>query len=422
MWKNWSNQLKAKPARTLSPTSEEQISEIIKQSKKLRVVGKGYSFSPLVPTSDTMMDILGLSGYISHDDDSMEFWAGTTLSIANKHAIGRGKSLPIGGEMVEPTLGGIILTGSHNGANLQPCLASFVNEIHLIDGLGKQRVISKDSPDYHAAVISLGMFGVVTKVNIQTESIEPMIRHEYALKIDDFFSDYENLIKENRSLDVRIFLNATHVNCQTLNIWTGEDIDARRADEKAAFRYGQVISKYLNRRAILTKIAPFLTDRVNKASTNAQSNSKFYGTANMLQHQYQSIKYSEMEYAIPLEFGLECLSELLHQFKKQNIKTILPLHIKTLGKDDFWLSPLYGRESMTISVHQHIFHNNKKLFKLSEEIFLRYEGRPHWGKINFLEKNKVRALYPRFDDFVALRKKYDPMNKFLNKYLAGIFE
>jgi hypothetical protein len=38
-----------------------------------------------------------------------------------------------------------------------------------------------------------------------------------------------------------------------------------------------------------------------------------------------------------------------------------------------------------------------------------------------LTRDEAAALYPRFEDFIALRKKLDPKNKFLNEHLAKYF-
>ena len=63
----------------------------------------------------------------------------------------------------------------------------------------------------------------------------------------------------------------------------------------------------------------------------------------------------------------------------------------------------------------------KPYFKTIEPIFRKYEGRPHWGKLNTLQREDFRKLYPRWDDFVEVRRTVDPNGRFLNPYLAGLF-
>jgi L-gulonolactone oxidase len=45
-----------------------------------------------------------------------------------------------------------------------------------------------------------------------------------------------------------------------------------------------------------------------------------------------------------------------------------------------------------------------------------YGGRPHWGKRHFLDAEALRPLYPRFDDFLAVRDRFDPQGLFANDY------
>lgn len=50
-----------------------------------------------------------------------------------------------------------------------------------------------------------------------------------------------------------------------------------------------------------------------------------------------------------------------------------------------------------------------------------YAGRPHWGKQpRFLERDRLRELYPRFGDFVDVRRRLDPGATLLNPELAAL--
>lgn len=51
-----------------------------------------------------------------------------------------------------------------------------------------------------------------------------------------------------------------------------------------------------------------------------------------------------------------------------------------MKRDDIWLSPAYGRDSAYIAVHMYKGMKYAAYFGEVEKIFLKYEGRPHWGK------------------------------------------
>jgi FAD/FMN-containing dehydrogenase len=56
-----------------------------------------------------------------------------------------------------------------------------------------------------------------------------------------------------------------------------------------------------------------------------------------------------------------------------------------------------------------------------QAICLNHGGRPHWGKVHSLKGAQLAALYPRWDDFLALRERIDPVGRFLTPYLRALF-
>ena len=93
--------------------------------------------------------------------------------------------------------------------------------------------------------------------------------------------------------------------------------------------------------------------------------------------------------------------------------------MRIIEQDDAWLSPFYGRRSGSIAVHAYYQDEYQFLFDLIEPIFRRHDGRPHWGKLNSLRAPDFAALYPRWNDAMAVRESVDPEGRFLNPYLAG---
>jgi len=61
-------------------------------------------------------------------------------------------------------------------------------------------------------------------------------------------------------------------------------------------------------------------------------------------------------------------------------------------------------------------------FQHIEEIFKRYQGRPHWGKIHTRTSEELAELYPRWLDFRRVRATLDPEGMFLNGYLHKLFD
>ena len=135
----------------------------------------------------------------------------------------------------------------------------------------------------------------------------------------------------------------------------------------------------------------------------------------------RNTKFNEMEYQIPVDRGIECLDEVLHALRTYKVATFFPLEFRFVKGDDIWLSPFYQQDSISISVHQYHKQDPKLIFDVVEPILQKYRGRPHWGKMHHMTSTQLRALYPKWDDFMALRQQLDPEAKFLNPYLEKFF-
>ncbi len=53
-------------------------------------------------------------------------------------------------------------------------------------------------------------------------------------------------------------------------------------------------------------------------------------------------------------------------------------------------------------------------FRAVEAIMDELDGRPHWGKRHFQSAATLRARYPEWDRFQAVRRRLDPEGRFAN--------
>jgi FAD/FMN-containing dehydrogenase len=135
----------------------------------------------------------------------------------------------------------------------------------------------------------------------------------------------------------------------------------------------------------------------------------------------RSVRFNEMEYHLPYETGIEALQEIVNLIERKFPEVFFPIECRFVKGDDCWLSPFYRRDSISIAVHRFFEEDYQQLFKEIEPIFRKYEGRPHWGKLNTLGYPEFASLYPRFKDFLAIRESLDPSQRFANDYLKKIF-
>ncbi len=135
----------------------------------------------------------------------------------------------------------------------------------------------------------------------------------------------------------------------------------------------------------------------------------------------RELPFDEMEYALPAEAGPECFREVRRRVKEKHRQYVgWRVLYRTIAPDDSPLSPAFGRETVTISLHQNAGLPFWEYFRDLEPIMRAYGGRPHWGKKHTLKAAELRLLYPRWDHFLQIRQDSDPEGVFLNPYLRAL--
>jgi FAD/FMN-containing dehydrogenase len=128
-----------------------------------------------------------------------------------------------------------------------------------------------------------------------------------------------------------------------------------------------------------------------------------------------------MEFVLPAANGPDCFLEIRRLMQSKYREVTWPVEYRTLRADDIYLSPAYGRDSVTISVHQAHHLPYEAFFADVEAIFRNHHGRPHWGKVHSQTVRQLRLLYPMWNRFQQVRERLNPQGRFMNDYLRSIF-
>lgn len=418
-WRNWSGSQRCLPAARKAPATVAELQELIAGSTGvIRPVGAGHSFTPLVPTEGTIVSLSRLSGLVSHDAERLQatLWAGTRLGDIGRPLQDVGQALVNMPDIDQQALAGCLGTATHGtGAGLG-CMADYVQALQLVDAQGN--VIDCDRerhPEiFEAARVSLGALGVITQVTMQNQAPYRLRRETVWREFDEILEIAEDLADNNRNFEFYYipfsgmgFTDVHNITDEPLG--ETEKIDANDAayDLKHARDWLEWSPKL--RELILGGYMKTLDDEV-KVATSWQN----YANE-------RNVRFNEMEYHLPREHGLQALREIREVLESKHHEVFFPIEFRYVKGDDVWLSPFYGRETCSIAVHRYFEEDFKPYFQSIEPIFRKYQGRPHWGKLNTLNGEALRALYPRWDEFKAVRRELDPQGRFLNPYLQSLF-
>ena len=132
------------------------------------------------------------------------------------------------------------------------------------------------------------------------------------------------------------------------------------------------------------------------------------------------MRFCESEFALPRSAAKDAIAALQSWFASSGERISFPIEVRFAAADDIWMSTGHERDNVYIAVHQYHRQNFEKYFAAAQEIFTAHEGRPHWGKLHTLGAEYFETVYPRFNDFVAVRNELDPGRRFTNAYLDRV--
>lgn len=418
-WRNWSGSQQSLPTARSAPATVAELQELIASAKgTVRAVGAGHSFSPLVPTDGTIVSLSRMGGLISHDPQTLQatLWAGSRLGDIGQPLEDVGQALVNMPDIDEQTLAGCLATATHGTGAGIGCMSTFIEGLQLVDARGDLvDCDANNNPElFEAAKVSLGVLGVITQVRLQNVAPYRLRRETVWRSFEEMLEMADSMAEQHRNFEFYYipfsgmgFTDVHDITDEPLG--TTEKIDGNESvqDLKLARDWLQGSPKL--RELVLSSIVKTLKDELT-----VESSWKNYASE-------RNVRFNEMEYHLPREHGLQALREVRTALETQHPEVFFPLEIRFIKGDDIWLSPFHQRDTCSIAVHRYFEEDYKPYFATIEPIFRKYQGRPHWGKLNTLQRDDLRKLYPRWDDFVEVRRTMDPNGRFLNPYLAGLF-
>lgn len=420
-WRNWSGAQSCLPAARLAPQSLDELVSLIRQNQgEIRPVGSAHSFSALVPTDGTLLSLSHFSGLLGHDAASQQaqFAAGTPMSLMGPALQEVGQGLINMADVDYQTLAGAIATSTHGTGVGYGSYSSYVSALQLVSASGE--VLDCDAqrnPElFQAARVSLGALGVVTKVSLQNRPAYRLREKMWIARTEELLEDIDSLTRDNQHWEMLVITHSDYALSVTLNETQDPPTPPLSPEETGGNEFVSLIEKLDKygsdfpsaRRALLNMLR------------HAASFEERVGASHEIYANVRSVRFNEMEYALPAADGPACLREILQLIRDKQLPTWFPIEYRLVQADDIPLSMFQGRDSCCISVHQHYRMDHHNFFAAIEPIFWKYGARPHWGKLHSLNARQLAPLYPQWQSFVQLREELDPQGKFLNAHLRSL--
>ena len=418
-WRNWSGSQQCLPVARVAPASVAELQELIASTTGvIRPVGAGHSFSALVPTDGTIVSLSRLSGVLSHDSEALQatLWAGSRLGDIGAPLEQAGQALANMPDIDEQTLAGSLATATHGTGTGIGCMSTFIEGLQLVDARGELVDCDRqrNAQLFEAARVSLGSLGIITQVRLQNVAPYRLRRETVWREFEEMLAIAESDADKHRNFEFYYVPFSGMGFTDTHDITTEDVSSTDKLDGNEGVRDLQLARDWLEKTPRLRELVLGTYMKTLGDEVTVENSWKNYASE-------RNVRFNEMEYHLPRENGLQALREVRTALETQHPEVFFPIEVRFVKGDDIWLSPFYQRDCCSIAVHRYFDEDYTPYFRTIEPIFRKYHGRPHWGKLNTLQQQDFRSLYPRWDDFVEVRREMDPQGRFLNPYLKDLF-
>ncbi|HEU5241352.1 MAG TPA: D-arabinono-1,4-lactone oxidase [Ornithinibacter sp.] len=427
-WRNWGGNVVASPAEVQQAATVEGVVDAVRRAADrgltVRVSGAGHSFTPLVATDGLLLHVDGLSGVLSvdHERRRVRVLAGTRLHELNPALQELGLALPNLGDIDRQTISGAIATGTHGtGARLQGIAAAVCGlTLVLADGSTLDCSAEAEPEVFAAARVGLGALGVLTEVELQCVPAFRLHAKEGGSSLSAMLPRLQDEADAHDHLDLMWFPHSDRALVKRNDrVRPGEGPPrltswrARIDDDLLANRAFEVANRVCAAR-------PGLVPAVNRLSARLVGRREFADDSWKVFCSPREVRFVESEYAVPRASVEAVLLELRGWFGRTREPVTFPVEVRFVGADDVWLSTGFERDNAYVAVHQYHRMDPRPLFAAFEAIVAEHAGRPHWGKVHTLGAERLRELYPRFDDVLAVRDRLDPGRLFTNDHVRHL--
>nr|WP_076482771.1 D-arabinono-1,4-lactone oxidase [Williamsia sterculiae] len=426
-WRNWGRTEAATPSSVSRPGSTEEVVELVGEAattgRRLRPVGSGHSFSGIATPEDVQVELSDLRGLVGVDGHLVTLRGGTRLHEIPGLLAPHGLAMTNLGDIDRQTIAGATGTGTHGTGLRFGGIATQIVGATLVDGTGLVHTVRRGDPDMNAIAIGLGALGIVVDLTIECVPAFGLRAEQRSVGIDDAVEAFSERVTSTDHHEFYWFphtgtaLTKTNVRVPADTPFSGPGRIRRVFDD-------EVLSNGLfGALCELGARAPGLVPGIGKLAGAALSDRTVTASSAEVFTSPRRVRFREMEYAIPLDEIPAAMSEVRRMIDARRHRVSFPVEVRAAAADDLMVSTAAGRVSGYVAVHRYHRDDTRAAaayFADVEAIMVGHGGRPHWGKMHTRDAAYLRRVYPRFDEFLAVRDRMDPHRVFSNRYLRRV--
>ena len=441
VFKNWAGHFRYRPQRIVRPTTEEEIIELVKSSRSLRVFGSGHSFNNGVVSDETLVSLDDYSGLVCKypDKNQIAVRGGTRVRDVVELLSDEGLAFRALPSHDAQSMAGILSTDVHGTGKIYGTeeekwgfVSQSVVSLKLVDGKGDVHECGPSDDLFKAAIGGIGAVGIITEVVVQGVPRFNVEQKVEMLPIAYVKENLYQLLRDNHHFSLYLFPFLDE--CQ-VNTWNRK--------EKDQTIVGRVLEYIELSRGHLREFIGISIDALAAAwignfiayTGGLPHSGKTYGGirrgSNLLLESNEGFNrtiyhlHQELEFTVPIEDTFEAcrrfvnLYEVLYKDLQPPGLPYALFEVRFTPEHDLTLIGAgRGRRSAWIDLVCNDSRGFEKYYAKAGELIKEIEARPHLGKYceSFGKEDMVRLHGENFTKFLELVEEHDPHRKFANDF------
>lgn len=390
--RNWAGNVVFAARRVLRPGSVDELRRLVAGSDRIHPLGTAHSFSRVADGPGDLVATTGLPADVEVAGGTVTVGAGVRYGELGAYLHERGLALHNLASLPHLSVGGAVATGTHGSGT--GCLATAVSALEIVTADGDLVRLRRGDPDFAGAVVSLGLLGVVVRLDLDVHPAVPVRQYVY--------DDLPDLARLEEVL-------AGGYSVSLFTDWRGPG--ARQVWRKVLAPVppgpyaGALPANGPRHPAELSPVT--CTEQGGVPGPWHERLPHF-----RLDHTPSVGAELQSEYLVPRAAAAGALAAV-GALADRVAPVLIVSELRSVAADDLWLSMAYGRDSVALHfTWQPDAAGVPPVIDAVEAALAPFDPRPHWGKLSRFDPGMLASSYPRLADFRALVGRWDPAGKF----------
>lgn len=401
---NWAGNLTYSATELHEPATLDALVELVGSTARLRPLGSRHSFNAIADTDGAQVSVARLPHVVDVDEAAQQVTVSAGLRYGElvEELDLAGWALPNLASLPHISVAGAIATGTHGSGDGNVSLAGAVAGLELVTADGQLRSVRRGDADFDGWVVSLGRLGIVTSVVLDVvptfEVRQDVFEHLPWDQLEEHLDDVTS-----SAYSVSMFTDWDGIGPQ--QVWLKS-----RAGTPAPTQLLGATPAEVGVHPLPGVSAEFTTQQLGRSGPWWDRLPHF-----RLGYTPSDGEELQTEYLVPREHALAAIAAM-RALAPQIRPLLLVSEIRTIARDDLWLSPSHGTDCVGLHFTWRLDVPAVTAFLPTlDDALAPFRARPHWGKVFETTPERLLAAYPRLPDFADLVARTDPDGRFANE-------